>query len=94
MEDPNILYEQVRDQKTFIAFLKALSEEEAKATKLLTENPEEYKYGSVLGWENGGIANYLEAISACLEDGKGFETSAKLNWKELADIFYIGKFSD
>ncbi len=83
--------EKVCDQRTFVAFLKVLSEEEGETQKLLSKNPEKYKYSSVLGWENGGISNYLDAIAACLEDGEWFKHSTKLDWKELAEIFYMGK---
>ncbi|MEZ5426011.1 MAG: hypothetical protein R2747_07095 [Pyrinomonadaceae bacterium] len=81
----------VQDWRSFVAFLKVLSQEEAEAEKLLTEKPDEYKYSSILGWENGGIANYLDAISRCLEDGSRFKQSKQLSWKELAEIFYMGK---
>lgn len=83
--------EKVHDWRTFIEFLKVLSQEEAEAKKLLAENPDEYKYSSILGWENDGISNYLDAISSCLEDGHRFNDSKQLSWKELAEIFYMGK---
>lgn len=83
--------EKVTDRQSFIDFLRILSEEESSAREMLTADPNGHKYSTVLGWENEGIADYLNAIAACLEDGRWYSDTDRLEWKDLAEIFYFGK---
>ena len=62
----------VNDRVSFVSFLKSLSEE-------FKDNNET--------WENITVDQYLESISAYLEDSE----DKKIDYKELANIFYVGK---
>lgn len=71
------MLERVTDRDSFVKFLKALSQDSV-------ENPEE--------WENRTISEYLESISAWIEDTHTGEGGIKhLEFKEMAEVFYVGK---
>ncbi len=69
------LCEQVKDRDSFINFIKALSQDAAK---------------NHIEWENTTISDYLESISAWMEDSDEDEVK-QIDFKEMAKIFYAGK---
>jgi hypothetical protein len=84
----------VCDEKSFIDFLKVLSDDwfddEAKSASLKVA-----PYGpSPNGWENGTIGNFLEASAACGTDGlneaDGHQSVAEA-WHRAARIILGGK---
>ena len=74
------LYEKLNrvcDKESFVAFLKALS------------NDFETSYSE---WQNGSISSYLECISAWAVDYKKEDFNwDNPGYKEMAILFYMGK---
>ena len=65
---------QVNDRNSFLVFLRSLAKDFA-------ENPDE--------WENRTITDYLESISAWVEDS--VEEPEQVDFKKMANLFYVGK---
>ena len=65
---------QVNDRNSFLVFLRSLAKDFA-------ENPDE--------WENRTITDYLESISAWVEDSG--EEPEQVDFKKMANLFYVGK---
>jgi hypothetical protein len=69
----------VNDRDTFIEFLNLLAKD-------FEEKPQE--------WENATVPQYLQSIAGWIEDSgdrNGNGEYDKLNYQELAKIFYVGK---
>ncbi len=93
--DLHSLAETVTDEQSFIAFLKALSEDRADEVvkeKLSPSSP----YGpGANGWENGSIEAFLESAAAWAEDtiDQPEEFPRPTNpWTHCAQILVIGKY--
>ena len=67
--------EQVKDRKSFLEFIKALSKD-------AVQNSDE--------WKNMTVSDYLESISSWIEDTKDDELK-HIDFKEMAKVFYVGK---
>lgn len=84
----------VVDQKSFLAFARALAQDRAAAAKAETVNPAS-PYGPVAGgWENISIESFLEAAIAWAEDsdfGLKQGLNASSPWKQFAVFLYSGK---
>ncbi len=79
MSDLNQKLEQVQDEQSFVAFLRALAEDKRN-------NPE--------SWEWDKIEAFLEASAAWAEDTKNGTKRYGLPdniWMRLAEIIYCGK---
>jgi hypothetical protein len=86
------LLEEVKNRETFVAFVSALIKNRCDADELRQQNPEKYKWSSVLGWENGSIDTYLDAALSCFEDGKRQDDKPEeITWKKFAEFLYGGK---
>ena len=85
--------DKVTDKKSFVAFVWALVAERELAEQLEREQPEYYKYGAALGWQNSSISGYLSAALAEIEDtGQPHgETSDDASWRAFAEFLYMGK---
>jgi hypothetical protein len=84
--------EKVNDRESFVTFVWALVEEREQAEALERENPEYYKYGAPLGWQNGSISSYLSAALNEIEDPESFEhISEEPSWRTFAEFLYVGK---
>ena len=71
--------ETVKDRNTFIEFLNLLAKD-------FEEKPQE--------WENATVPQYLQSIAGWIEDSddrNGNGKLDKLDYQELAKIFYVGK---
>lgn len=71
--------ETVKDRKMFIEFLNLLAKD-------FEEKPQE--------WENATVPQYLQSIAGWIEDSddkNGNGEFDKLDYQELAKIFYVGK---
>jgi hypothetical protein len=66
--------EHVNDKNSFLVFLRSLAKDYA-------EHPDE--------WENRTITDYLESISAWVEDIG--EEPEHADFKKMAKLFYVGK---
>lgn len=83
----------VKDQKSFIVFVKALQadkDDEDLKEKEKPSNP--YSHGCN-GWENNTISGFLESAVAWAEDTnfrEKFEPESNI-WKKLALFLYGGK---
>jgi hypothetical protein len=91
--DLHALLEQVRDEPTFVAFLKALGNDFALEQELEAEHPVA-PYGSGrLGWENGTVDAFLDAAAAWSDETAQRSPPAETSpWQRCAQIPYAGKF--
>lgn len=78
---------EVNDRNSFILFVKELIKDRELAHEIETNNPEEYKYGFALDWQNGNIENFLDGANSWLEDTERNDVS----WKLMAEFLYCGK---
>lgn len=78
---------QVTDRESFIAFVKALIKDRDLAKEIENENPQKYKYGLALDWQNGNIEDFLDGAVSWLEDSARDDIS----WKLMAEFIYCGK---
>jgi len=83
----------VKDQKSFIEFVKALQKDKENEDLKEQENPSGPFSPGQNGWENNTIAGYLEAAVAWAEDSDFGEKIEKTTntWKKLALFMYSGK---
>jgi len=86
--EPFELIDKVNSLETFLDFLKALmldKRKEDEKEKIEASSP----YGSGHnGWENNDIASFLDAMHAGTKDNN---FSEEPNWKNFAEIIYMGK---
>jgi hypothetical protein len=80
----------VNSKESFLQFVRALADDAAAADK-----EEKYSLDGKLnlsprGWENGTIANFLDAMEAWTRDGSHIPEAA--SWRSLAQILHSGKF--
>lgn len=82
----------VVDRESFIAFVEALAAERRQAEHLEKEQPLRYQLGGALGWENGDIADFLEAALAYFQEGSlGPAPEPVPSWRMFAEFLYCGK---
>jgi hypothetical protein len=90
MKDVNEYLEEVKDEKTFLAFVKALLED-----RIPCEGKKSNEAGFVGDWANNSIADFLEAAVAWAEDSDfGVSQDQELaqnKWKQFAVFLYCGK---
>lgn len=79
MSEPYDLLEEVKDEKSFLLFVKSLIKDR--------ESPED--------WENNSISDFLESSVAWAEDadfGINQDSELKTNkWKQFSVFLYCGK---
>ncbi len=84
----------VHDLDTFLSFLETLFEDWEAASAANKSKPSS-PYGSMYGWENTNIGDFLEAAVAGAKDnrlGKLGGTFADENaWRQAAQIILLGK---
>lgn len=89
------LIESVRDEQSFLEFVKALyidRQIELEKEKIDPSSP--YSSGAD-GWENGTIEDFLESAHAWALDtnfGANQELEEALPWRRFAQFLYAGKF--
>ena len=85
--------EAVNDEASFIAFVAALSDDFADASKKENEKPSSPYGPSANGWENVGLKSFLESAAAWAEDRKNSDHyRPPMNpWRRCAEILYAGK---
>lgn len=83
-------FEGVKDETTFLTFVKALT-----ADRTPHEGKSTDEIGFVDDWANNSIADFLEAATAWAEDtnfgAKLGKESATNPWKQFAAFLYAGK---
>lgn len=87
----DILLEEVKDERTFLEFIKELRKDRLKEDDInIIDGVGAGKYG----WQNHDIASFLEASVAWAEDS-GFTKTQELEsekiWKKCALFLYLGK---
>lgn len=90
MSEPHELLENVKDEKTFLLFVKAL---------ITDREPHEDKPSDEVGftedWANNSISGFLESAVAWAEDSDfGIRQDSELEtnkWKQFAVFLYCGK---
>ena len=91
--DLNEQADKVNSKETFLEFVRALAADradEVKLEKTLPSNP----YGTgALGWENGSIEAFLDAMQAWASaPANKARVPEQPDWKTFAWILYAGKF--
>jgi hypothetical protein len=88
--NPRDVLAQVKDEATFLKFLRTLGEDFAADRRLEAETPTSPYAASSLGWEHGTIDGFLDAAWACgvanPEGGSGGNP-----WHRCAEILLRGK---
>lgn len=87
------LLKKVKDEKSFLIFVKALLDERYEDIKLEKENPSSPYSSSHKGWENTTLESFLEASIAWANDSNfGKLQKIKENlWYKFATFLYCGK---
>jgi hypothetical protein len=95
-EDLNSMLDRVHDEATFVAFIKALSEDFAEEREIEKREPSPPYGPGALGWENGSIDAFLEAAAAWASSPVQKEALRDpVNpWQRCAEILYAGKFHE
>ncbi len=90
MKELHELLDDVKDEKSFLNFAKALqADKEDEVRKEKQSPPSPYSHG-LNGWENSNIEGFLESAIAFAEDSQPW--SAEPNyWKKFALFLYGGK---
>ncbi len=90
MREPHELLEEVKDEKSFLDFTKALLEDRESRERKATDD-----VGFSGDWANNSISGFLEGAIAWAEDSDfgvrqepGLETN---KWKQFAVFLYCGK---
>jgi hypothetical protein len=86
--------EQVNDQKSFLAFVKALASDWKDEVEKEKKNPSNPYGPGANGWENGSIDTFLESAVAWAEStnfGKDQGLEENQIWKRFAVFLYCGK---
>jgi hypothetical protein len=89
------LLDAVRDEASFLCFLKALENDWEDEHRKETANPSPPYSSGANGWENSTIGAFLESARAWGESTKDRENFYKLPfdpWNRAAQIIYAGKF--
>lgn len=86
--------DEVKDEGTFLLFLKALAGDRADEVRKETQRPGSPYGPGANGWENWTIEAFLETAAAWGESSKrspqSYENPDNL-WKRCAHIIYMGK---
>ena len=89
--DLNQMADSVNSKQSFLEFVSALSADWFKETELEKKSPSS-PYGSgALGWENGSIGSFLDAMQAWAS-ASADKISEVPNWNTFAKILLAGKF--
>ena len=92
MITPEEFLDSVTDEKTFLQFIKLLSDDWYKSDSIEDRRPSAPYVPRALGWENGTIGDFLEAASAYGEDThKQKNSDLKNPWRRAAEIIFAGK---
>lgn len=89
------LLEKVADQRSFLAFIGALSCDFAAGLEAEAIRPSSPYGPNASGWENVTVHGFLEAAQAWGADtlARGEPDSSEINpWRRCAEILYAGKF--
>jgi len=91
----NKLADEVHDEVSFVAFLKALARDWEDGRRQEAPHPSSRYSAAANGWENVAVGAFLEAASAWAED-TGLDTPTYTGpdnpWRRAARIIYAGKF--
>jgi hypothetical protein len=93
-ENPEELLKRVADEKSFVAFVRALAEDWADEQRKEARLPSSPYEAGANGWENGSIGAFLGAAVAWAEVSEAdtaAHTLPRNAWRRCADILYMGK---
>lgn len=79
----------VKDEKTFLGFLKILAKDYADEMEKEKMHPSSPFSSGANGWENSTIDSFLESAVAWGEDSISEETDNV--WQRVVEIIYMGK---
>ena len=85
------LLDAVCDRESFNRFVAALASEREDAERLEREQPERYRWGGALGWQNSDISSFLSAAAVHFEPGPHRFVGESPTWRDLAKFLWMGK---
>ncbi len=88
---PEERLDSVVDRESFLAFVRALIEEREEAERMERDEPERYRWGGALNWQNSEISAFLEAALNDFEPGPFHQPEWPPSWKMFAEFLYFGK---
>ena len=89
--DLNQMLDKVDSKQSFLEFVSALSADWFKEEELEKHSPSNPYGPGALGWENGSIGSFLDAMQAWASDSED-KVSEKPDWNTFARILLAGKF--
>ena len=89
--DLNQMADKVNSKQSFLEFVSALSADWFNEEKLEKQKPSSPYGAGVLGWENGSIGSFLDAMQRWTSDS-GDKISGSPDWKTFARILLAGKY--
>ena len=85
------MLDKVDSKQSFLEFVSALSADWFREEELEKQSPSS-PYGSgALGWENGSVGSFLDAMEKWAADSRD-KISEKPDWNTFARILLAGKF--
>jgi hypothetical protein len=78
--------EAVRTLDDFVEFVRALSDDQIRASLL-----ERGVFGEQGDWQHSTIGAYLEAIAGYVQDALLKDKPSDMSWKFIAELLYAGK---
>ena len=85
------LLDKVDSKESFLEFVRALAADRVREIELEKKSPSSPYGPSAMGWENGTIEGFLDAMQAWADDS-GDKIPEKPDWKTFAKILYAGKY--
>jgi hypothetical protein len=89
--DLSDMADKVNSKETFLEFVRALAADRAEEEKLEKKSPSSPYGPGALGWENGSIEAFLDAMQAWASDS-GDKVPEQPSWNTFARILLAGKF--
>lgn len=90
--DLDTLLDQVKDEQSFLEFVRALLADKEDEDQKQKENPANPHSHGWNGWQNDTIAAFLDSAIAWAKDNKSAEWLEANPWKKCALFLYAGKF--
>jgi len=85
------LLDEVVDRDTFLAFVEALRAEREEAERMELAEPDRYRLGGAMNWQNGDISTFLDAALNYFEPSPGHQPEDSPSWRMFAEFLYFGK---
>ncbi len=81
----------VTDRDSFVRFVEYLAADRVVAADVEKADPQRYRWGGALGWQNTEIPAFLEGALAGSLAQRDWGVGAVPSWRDLAVFLYLGK---